>query len=275
MKRMVTVQDISCMGKCSLTVALPIISAMGTEACVIPTAVLSNHTAFDKFYFRDLTDDIQPVAKVWKEQEQKFSCIYTGYLGSEKQLDIVSDFIDDFRDGAIVFIDPVMGDFGKLYSGFDENFASKMAELCKKADVIVPNVTEACYLLGEPFHHVTGEAEIKDMLCRLCEPGASTAILTGVVPEEGMMGAVMYDSKSDKYFSHFAPRADRTFHGTGDVFASTCVGALCRDMSLEESLKLAVDFTAECARVTMDDCEARWYGVNFESSIPWLCEKMK
>ena len=263
------------MGKCSLTVALPVISAMGTEACVIPTAVLSNHTAFDNFYFRDLTDEIQPVARAWKEQGQEFACIYTGYLGSRRQLDIVSDFIDDFGDGAIVFIDPVMGDFGKLYSGFDEAFAARMAELCSKADVIVPNVTEACYLLGEPFHPVTDEEEIKDMLRRLCALGAKTAILTGVVPREGMMGAVMYDSGSGRFFSHFAPRVNKTFHGTGDVFASTCVGALCRGMSLEDSLALAVDFTAECARVTLEDEGARWYGVNFESAIPWLCERLK
>ena len=275
MKRMITIQDISCMGKCSLTVALPIISAMGTEACVIPTAVLSNHTAFDSFTFCDLTEEIPPIAETWKNQGEDFSCIYTGYLGSERQLSIVSDFIDSFGNNALVFIDPVMGDFGKLYSGFDEGFAKKMAELCKKADVIVPNMTEACYLLGEPFKDVTGEDETKDILRRLCLLGAKKAVLTGIVPCEGMMGAVMYDSERDEFFSHFAKRTNKTFHGTGDVFASACVGGLCRGMTLEESLTLAVDFTAECARITLEDPDARWYGVNFESAIPWLCEKMK
>lgn len=275
MERMVTIQDISCMGKCSLTVVLPIISAMGTETCVIPTAVLSNHTAFENFTFHDLTDQIAPVAKVWKEQKQQFSCIYTGYLGSERQLSIVSDFIDDFGHDAIVFVDPVMGDFGHLYSGFDAEFPKKMVELCKKADVIVPNMTEACYLLGEPFHEPESEDEIKDILRRLCALGAKNAVLTGIVPEDGMMGAVMYNSAEDKFFSHFAKRTNKTFHGTGDVFASTCVGALCRKMSLEDALVLAVDFTAECARVTLENPNARWYGVDFESAIPWLVEKMK
>ncbi len=275
MKRMVTIQDISCMGKCSLTVALPIISAMGTEACVIPTAVLSNHTAFSSFTFRDLTEEIEPVARAWKEQGEKFSCIYTGYLGSERQLQIVSDLIDGLGDDALVFIDPVMGDFGRLYSGFDESFPKKMAQLCKKADVIVPNMTEACYLLGEPFREAAGEDEIKDILRRLCALGAKNAVLTGIVPMEGMMGAVMYCAETDKFFSHYAERVNKTFHGTGDVFASACVGGLCRGMSLEDSLALAVDFTAECARVTLSDPDARWYGVNFESAIPWLCERMK
>ena len=272
---MITIQDISCVGKCSLTVALPIISAMGTEASVIPTAVLSNHTAFERFTFHDLTEEIPPIAKTLKEQGIDFSCIYTGYLGSERQLKIVSDFIDDFGEGATVFIDPVMGDFGRLYSGFDESFAKKMAQLCAKADVIVPNLTEACYMLGEPFHQLDGEDEAKEILRRLCGLGAKKAVLTGMVKGDGMMGAIMYDSESGEFFSHYAPRTNKTFHGTGDVFASCCVGALCRGMSLTDALTLAVDFTAECARITVEDPDARWYGVNFESAIPWLVERIK
>ena len=275
MKRMITIQDISCVGKCSLTVALPIISAMGTEASVIPTAVLSNHTAFDSFTFHDLTEEIPPIAKTLKEQGMDFSCIYTGYLGSERQLKIVSDFIDDFGENATVFIDPVMGDFGRLYSGFDESFAKKMAELCAKADVIVPNLTEACYMLGEPFHQLEDEDEAKDILRRLCALGAKCAVMTGMIQRDGMMGAVMYDSVNDKFFSHYAPRTNKTFHGTGDVFASCCVGALCRGLSIEDALTLAVDFTSECTRITVEDPDARWYGVNFETAIPWLVERIK
>lgn len=275
MKRMITIQDISCVGKCALTVALPIISAMGTEASVIPTAVLSNHTAFPQFTFCDLTEEIPPIARALKEQGMDFSCIYTGYLGSERQLSIVSDFIDDFGDNAIVFIDPVMGDFGRLYSGFDDSFARKMAELCAKADVIVPNLTEACYMLGEPFHQLEGEEEAKDILRRLCALGAKKAVLTGMTNGEGMMGAVMYDSESDEFFSHYAPRTNKTFHGTGDVFASCCVGALCRGWSLPDALTLAVDFTAQCAKVTVENPDARWYGVDFETAIPWLIERIK
>ncbi len=275
MKRMITIQDISCVGKCSLTVALPIISAMGTEVSVIPTAVLSNHTAFPQFSFCDLTEEIPPIAKALKDQGMDFSCIYTGYLGSERQMRIVSDFIDDFGRGATVFIDPVMGDFGRLYSGFDDSFAEKMAKLCSKADVIVPNLTEACYMLGEPFHQLEGEEEAKDILRRLCALGAKKAILTGMTDGEGMMGAMMYDSEADVFFSHYAPRTDKTFHGTGDVFASCCVGALCRGWSLPDALALAVDFTAQCAKVTVENSDARWYGVDFETAIPWLIDKIR
>ena len=263
------------MGKCSLTVALPIISAMGVETCVIPTAVLSAHTAFDDFSFCDLTEEVARVADMWKKQGEKFSCIYTGYLGSLRQLDIVSDFIDTFGDKATVFIDPVMGDFGRLYSGFDADFAKKMAELCRKAHIIVPNITEARLLLGEEFREAESEEEIHDILRRLSALGPKYVVLTGVVPKEGMMGAVMYDSENDAFYSHYAHRVSKTFHGTGDIFASSFVGGVCRGMPLSDALSLAVDFTAECARRTLCDPDAPWYGVNFEEAIPYLCERIK
>ena len=274
-KRMVTIQDISCVGKCALTVALPVISAMGTEACVIPTAVLSSHTAFDSFTFYDLTSQIAPIVDNWKEQKLDFSCIYTGYLGSKQQMDIVSSFIDDFGEGATVFIDPVMGDFGKLYSGFDESFAKKMASLCAKADVIVPNMTEALYLLGEKYRHVEDMEEIHDILCRLCGLGAKKAVLTGIEPEPHKIGVVMYDSETDRFYSHFSAKVDKVFHGTGDVFSSACVGGLCRGLGLEKALELAVDFTSKCAEISAENPHTRWYGVDFETAIPWLVDRIR
>lgn len=275
MKRMVTFQDISCVGKCALTVALPIISAMGTEVSVVPTAVLSTHTAFDSFTFHDLTPQIEPIVENWKQQGMDFSCIYTGYLGSEKQMEIVSSFIDDFGHGSDVFIDPVMGDFGRLYSGFDKSFAQKMATLCAKADVIVPNLTEALYLLDEEYRPVSDMEEIKDILCRLCGLGAKKAVLTGIEPESGKIGVVMYNPESDSFYSHFAPKVDKVFHGTGDVFSSTCVGGLCRGLSLEKALELAVDFTSKCAEISAANPESRWYGVDFETAIPWLVDRIR
>ena len=152
MKRIVTIQDISCVGKCSLTVALPVISACGVEASVIPTAVLSTHTAFENFTFRDLTDEITPVTQVLKKEGITFDAIYTGYLGSFRQLMLMEKFFDDFRtETNLIFIDPVMGDHGKLYPGFNQEFADSMAHLCGKADIIVPNLTEACYMLHEEY----------------------------------------------------------------------------------------------------------------------------
>ncbi len=263
------------MGKCSLTVALPIISAMGAECCVIPTAVLSAHTAFDGFTFCDLTDEIPPIASHFKEMGADFSAIYTGYLGSEKQLEIVSDFIDTFGGGeTCVFVDPVMGDFGRLYSGFDESFAKKMAGLCAKADVIVPNLTEAAYLLDMPCTGRVSEAEGREILKRLCGLGAKNAVLTGIEPGDDKMGIMAYSSEKNEFFSHYADKLPATLHGTGDVFASCAVGGISRGKSLWESLELAVDFTAKCIAITSENPDARWYGVDFEAAIPWLCENM-
>ena len=150
MKRILSIQDISCVGKCSLTVALPIISAFGIEAGILPTATLSTHTAFQGFTFRDLTDDIEPIAKHWEEQNIEFDALYTGYLGSKRQIDLVLDLFKRFGEGKLKFVDPAMGDNGKLYVGFDRDFAHEMAKLCAAADIIVPNLTEACFMLDKP-----------------------------------------------------------------------------------------------------------------------------
>lgn len=272
---MITLQDISCMGKCSLTVALPIISAMGTECCVIPTALLSAHTAFSGFTFHDLTDEIPLIADHFKEMGADFSAIYTGYLGSERQLEIVSDFIDSFGRDAFVFVDPVMGDFGRLYSGFDAGFAGKMAGLCAKADVIVPNLTEAAFLLGEPCRGRVNEAEGREMLKRLCGLGAKNAVLTGIEPGGDMMGIMAYSAEKNEFFSHYSKKLPATLHGTGDVFASCAVGGISRGMSLEDAFALAVDFTARCVAITSENPDARWYGVDFEDAIPWLCNRIR
>ena len=277
MKRIVTIQDISCVGKCSLTVALPIISAMGVEAAIIPTAVLSNHTAFPSFTFHDLTDQIRPIKKKKKKHGFDFQVIYTGYLGSLEQIDIVSAFVDQFRTADnLVFVDPAMGDFGKLYAGFDEAFAKKMGTLCAKADIIVPNLTEAAFMLDLPY--VGGGYTVQyvqDILKRLTDLGARRAVLTGVAfGEEKRIGVMSYDRDSGAFFSYETKRVDAVYHGTGDVFASTCVGAMARGESLEQALTLAADYTAECIRKTVDEPESNWYGVNFEQAIPYLIDRL-
>ncbi len=276
MKRIITVQDISCIGKCSLTVALPIISAMGVEAAVLPTAVLSTHTVFKGFTFRDLTEDITAISRHWQAEHIGFDAIYTGYLGSFEQLELMSQFFDEYKtDDNLIFIDPVMADNGKLYPGFTEEFAAEMAKLCGKADIIVPNMTEASFMLGIPY--VTenyDEAYIQDILRQLCALGAKKAVLTGVSFEKGRLGLMSYDSETDRFFSYFNEHIPANYHGTGDIFASTCVGALMNNLSLEESLKVAADYTVECIRVTEADDEHRWYGVNFESAIPYLVRRI-
>ncbi len=274
MKRIVTVQDISCVGKCSLTVALPIISAMGVECAVIPTAVLSTHTMFSGFTFRDLTDDVTPITEHWKKENFGFDAIYTGYLGSFEQLRLVSKLIDDFP--ATVVIDPVMADNGKLYTGFTVEFAKEMARLCGKADVIVPNMTEASFMLGIDYVG-SGYSEdyVKEVLKGLCGLGAKYAVLTGVDYGDGRLGVACMESATGKTFTYFRDRIDRSYHGTGDIYASSLVGALMNGMSLEDSLKVATDYTVACIARTAADPDSVNYGVEFEKEIPYLLSLIK
>lgn len=277
MKRVVSIQDISCLGKCSLTVALPIISAMGVETCVVPTAVLSTHTGgFSGFTFHDLTQEVAPIAAHWKKEGITFDAIYTGYLGSFEQIELVGQFFDQFGGkDTLVYVDPAMADNGVLYTGFTPEFAKEMGKLCGKADVIVPNLTEASFMLGVDYvGDQYNEAYIKDLLKQLTGLGCKTAVLTGMSFEPGKIGAMAYDSVTDTYASYFNEKLPVQFHGTGDVFASACVGALMNGKDLAGALKVAVDYTLECIRETQNDPDARWYGVNFESAIPMLVHSL-
>ena len=277
MKRVVSIQDISCLGKCSLTVALPIISAMGVETCVVPTAVLSTHTGgFSGFTFHDLTQEVAPIAAHWKKEGITFDAIYTGYLGSFEQIQLVSDFFDQFGgENTLIYADTAMADTGVLYTGFTPEFAREMGKLCGKADVIVPNLTEAAFMLGEEYvGEDYDEAYIKGLLQRLTGLGCKVAVLTGVSFEKGKIGAMAYDSSTGTYASYFNEELPVRFHGTGDVFASACVGALMNGKDLTGALKIAVDYTLECIRDTQNDPDARWYGVNFESAIPMLVRSL-
>lgn len=268
-----TVQDISCVGKCSLTVALPIISAAGVEAGVLPTAVLSTHTMFSKYTFCDLTGEIQPILNTYKELGIDFDAIYTGYLGSFEQLALVEGFIDDFRKKDMrVLIDPVMADNGVLYKGFTEEFAAAMAKLCSKADIIVPNITEAAFMLGVPYNPDYDEEYIKALLKKLTGLGCKKAALTGISFEEDKIGVYYYDSERDLYYSYFNEKLPTSFHGTGDIYASAALGAMMRGLSDEDSLSVAVDFTLECMKETMRDKDHRFYGVNFESALSYYIE---
>ena len=269
MKRILTVQDISCVGRCSLTVALPIISAAGVEAGVLPTAVLSTHTAFPKFTFCDLTDEIEPISNTFAELGIGFDAIYTGYLGSFRQLGLVGDLIDlNKKNGTAVIIDPAMADHGKLYHGFTPEFAKAMAALCAKADLIIPNLTEASFMLGIPYTEEYDEEYIREVLKKLCALGCKRAAITGVSFENGKLGVYSYDSTEDKFFSYFNEHLPVAYHGTGDIYASATVGAMMRGHSVERALTIAVDYTLECIRMTMADEDRRTYGVNFEQALP-------
>ena len=268
-KRAVAINDISCMGKCSLTVALPIISSLGIETLVVPTAVLSAHTAFENFTFFDLTDQIDKIRRHWQELGESFDCIYSGYLGSFRQIELVSSFADTFRSPSTpVIVDPVMGDNGRLYPNFDSEFASAMAKLCSKADIITPNLTEAAFLLGKEYvGSGYGEAYIKNLLKELCSLGCKKALITGVSFADEHLGVACYDKEADEYTYCSTKKLSHMFHGTGDVFASSFVAAFVKGKSFTEAAQIAADFTSDCIKATIDDKENHWYGVKFENCL--------
>lgn len=278
MKRIVTIQDISCFGKCSLTVALPIISAMGIEACCIPTAVLSTHTGgFTGYTYRDLTHDIPEISKHWKSIDLQFDAVYTGYLGSFEQIKIVSDFFDAFKtENNLLIVDPVMGDKGKFYAGFTNDFALEMKKLCQKADVILPNLTEASLLLGEEYiGDGYDENVIKDMLVRLSKLGSKIVVLTGVSFDKNSQGVMSYNSETVEFSSYFNDNIPGYFHSTGDVFSSTLSGALVKGFDMGMAVKIAVDFTVDCIKNTIGSEKEHWYGVKFEECLPKLIDMTK
>ncbi len=274
MKRIMTIQDISCVGKCSLTVALPIISAAGVECGVLPTAVLSTHTMFSKYTFCDLTGEIQPIADTYRELGIDFDAIYTGYLGSFEQLRLVDDFFTEFGKNAIKLVDPVMADNGVLYKGFTPEFVKSMATLVSHADIVIPNLTEASFMLGTEYKENYDEEHIRFVLRSLAELGCPKVALTGIGFSDSEIGVYMYDKTTDTYFKYFNERLPVSYHGTGDIFASATLGALMRGMSLEDALCLAVDFTLTCMKKTLEDENRRFYGVNFEEALPFYISRI-
>ena len=276
MKRIVTIQDISCVGKCSLTVALPIISAMGVETAILPTAVLSTHTMFSGFTCKDMTDQILPIAEHWKKEEFAFDAIYTGYLGSFEQIEIVSKLFDEFRtDSNLIIVDPVMADNGKLYPAFDEAYAKENAKLCGKADLIVPNLTEASFLTGMPYKTKYDRKYITDLLDALAQLGPKYVALTGVSFEEGKIGVMGLNTVTGESFEYYTEHVPVSYHGTGDIFSSVVVGALTRGKSLPEAFRIACDYTKETIAFTFRTSGAGTYGVDFEVTLADLVKRMQ
>jgi pyridoxine kinase len=271
MKRILTIQDISCVGQCSLTVAQPILSCCQMEACVLPSAILSTHTGgFKGFTFRDLTSDMLPISAHWKKEGITFDGIYTGYLGSIEQIGIIEQIILKFKQkDTMIFIDPAMADDGKLYSLFDDAFVNRMKEYIRFADVIVPNSTEACFLLGREWKPNFTKEECIDMVKELSKFGASIVCLTGITYEENKIGVMAYEQKTNKITTYFGEKIPKMFHGTGDVFASSFFGCLMNQIPLAKSLEITVEFILTALRKTLPD-ESHWYGVHFEEALPQL-----
>ncbi|MCR4837916.1 MAG: pyridoxamine kinase [Eubacterium sp.] len=275
MKRVLTIQDISCLGKCSVTVALPVISAMGIETVILPTAVLSTHTMFKNFTVKDLTDQLMPIVEHWKSEGVEFDAIYTGYLGSAEEIEIAKKIFEMFKsDDTLVFIDPVMADNGKLYPAFDEAYAKLNAGLCGAADIIVPNLTEACFMTDTEYKEEYDEDYVKELLGKLAALGSRVVVLTGISLSEGKTGVYGLDTRTNEYFIYQNDKVDAAYHGTGDIFASVAVGGLVRGLSRERAFALAADYTADTIRVTKQDPKEPWYGVNFEETIPQLVSRL-
>ncbi len=277
-KRLLTIQDISCVGQCSLTVALPVISSFGTECAILPTAILSTHTAgFKGYTCSDFSDEIPNIVEHWKNENLKFDLIYTGYLCGKKQIELVKNAVNDLLiNGGRFVVDPVMADHGKFYPAFDKEFARSMIELCSIADVIIPNITEACFLTDTEYIE-TGYLKdyVEELISKLLALGAKNVILTGVSFEEDKLGVAVRSSLTEQTEYYFRERILHNFHGTGDVYSSSLVGALSIGYDLFSAASLAVDFTVEAMKLSYEERLEHWYGVRFEKAIPYLCERIK
>lgn len=273
-KRILTIQDISCVGQCSLTVALPIISACGIETSVLPSAVLSTHTmGFTGFTFRDLTDDMPDICAHWKKEGITFDGIYTGYLGSAKQIEYVKNIIaNTAAEGCLTVIDPAMADNGKLYPAFDEAYVNEMKKLCADADYLLPNITEACFLADMEYRTEYDAEYIDELVEKLCALGSKNIILTGVSYKEGSTGVLVFENGSAEYYEH--KQIAGGIHGTGDIYASAFVGAKLHGKTAFEAAKIAADYVVECILESKNDPD-HTYGARFEPVLGKLIQMLQ
>ena len=266
-RKILTIQDISCVGQCSLTVALPILSAAGLETCILPSAVLSTHTAgFTGYTVRDLTEDIPGIAAHWRKENIRFDAVYTGYLGSREQISDVKDIFNTLLvKRGLKIVDPAMADNGKLYPAFDLDYVEAMKSLAFSADYILPNITESCFLTGLKYRTEYDESYIAELMDALNANGARSIVLTGVSYHEGKTGVVVQSDGERRYYEH--RRIDKGSHGTGDIYASAFTGALLQGFPAYDSARIAADYTVLCIENTQGD-ETHWYGVKFEPILP-------
>lgn len=270
------INDMSCLGRCSLTAAMPIISACGIESVPLPTGIFSAHTEFEGFVKEDLTDDIGKISNHWKSLGERFDCIYSGYLASCKQAESVKRFLLDFKKSDTLYIaDPVMGDNGVFYKGIDDSFISEMRFLCSLADIIVPNVTEACMLTGMEITENYDMSFIKELLISLRNLTAARIVVTGVDFDDGQIGCAVYDSLMGRANMFFTPKSEGRFPGTGDVFASALTAAVMNGKNFFDAVQIAMGFTCKCVETTLETDTDRKYGLCFESEIKNLIKSVE
>jgi len=277
MKKVMAIHDISGFGKCSLTVALPVLSACKIQTTCLPTAVLSTHTAIPGFTYKDLTKDISAFHRHWKSLNLTFDAMYSGFLGSKEQISMIADIFKTFKTKQnLILVDPVMADNGKMYSIFDAHFAKEMTKLCKNADIIVPNMTEAAFLLEQSYRNGPyDKTYIEKMLRDLSnELNVKKVVLTGVHFDNVSLGAAAYDKETDAVVYGFSKKIDGYFHGTGDLFGSCLLAAILNDNSLQKSIQFACDFVKESIERTVRDKTNINYGVNFEEGLSQFCRRI-
>ena len=262
-KKILTIQDISCYGQCSITVALPILSAFGFETAILPSAILSTHTSgFKNFTVHDLSDEIPLIVNHWKNEGIKYDVLYSAYLGEVRHNDLVLNIEKELlKDNALFLVDPVMGDNGKLYPAFNNDYVVAMRHLIKEADIIIPNLTEACFLVDEPYLEKYDEAYILNILNKFNKMGAKNVVLTGVSYKEGFIGIASLINGEYHYYEHI--KIAKSYHGTGDVYTSAFLGAYLKNNDFQESIKLAAEYVVKAIENTLDDPNHN-YGVKFE-----------
>lgn len=274
MPRVAAVHDLSCIGRCSLTVIMPVLSTMGIQVCPLPTAVLSTHLGgFSQVAFCDFTEHMNSFSAHWRKEQIEFDCIYSGFLASEQQIDVVSRFIDDFSTNRpLVMVDPVMGDHGKLYSVYTRQMQDQMKKLIKKADIITPNYTEACFLLDEPYLEQVGDlADIEKQLVRLAEFGPSMVVVTGIPLTGQKVVNIGYERETGRFSKVVNELIPARYPGTGDIFASVLAGALLAERCLPDAIQMAADFVKACICLTYDQQTPEREGVLLEAMLPRLC----
>ena len=262
-KKILTIQDISCYGQCSITVALPILSAFGFETAILPSAILSTHTSgFKNFTVHDLSDEIPLIVNHWKNEGIKYDVLYSAYLGEIRHIDLVLEIKKSLlKDGALFLVDPVMGDNGKLYPAFNNDYVLNMRRLIKEADIIIPNLTEACFLTDIPYLEKYDEAYILNILNKLHELGSKDVVLTGVSYRDGYIGIASLINGEHHYYEH--KKIAKSYHGTGDVYTSSFLGAYLKNHDILKSIELAAEFVVASISNTLDDPNHN-YGVKFE-----------
>ncbi|MBE7081097.1 MAG: pyridoxamine kinase [Clostridiales bacterium] len=273
-KRILSIQDVSCVGQCSMTVALPILSACGIETAILPSAVLSTHTAgFTGFTVRDLAGDMPAINEHWVKEGIKFDAIYTGYLGSKQQVDYVLNICKTtLNERGLFIVDPAMADNGKLYYGFDMEYVNENKKLVKACDYLLPNITEACFLTGIEYKEVYDREYIDNLVLALRNLGAKNIVLTGVSFREGKTGIMVYENDNYNYYEH--EKREKSCHGTGDIYSSAFVGALLNGKSAIQSAKIAGDYVVKCIKATEGDSD-HWYGAKFEPVLGELIKEVR